>query len=82
MKNDRQHDDLESNLAILTGTSDCKIIWFVSRTVSVYCRNEITCSGCVFRRMIVNTIVEINLTALEGSLRSQYRLRHSGAQFS
>ena len=75
LNTDRQHDDVENNLTIPTITLGQDIIWFVFVPISVDFRNEITCFGCVS----VNTIVEMNLTALESSFRLRDCLNRSGA---
>ena len=74
----RQHNDLERNITTSTVTLGRNIVWFVSRPFRLICRNKITCFGCIF----VNTIVEMNLTALAGSLWSRYHLSRSGVRFS
>ena len=82
MKNVGQHDDLESNLTISTGTLGHDRVWFISSPLQLIVIMKLRVSVVCFGRMIFNTIVEMNLTALTGSLRSLDRLCRSGSRFS
>ena len=71
MKNYFQHGDLKRNLTILIGILGQEIVLFVSSPFWLIVEIKLHVSIVFDEGMIVNTIVETNLTASEDSFWSQ-----------